>query len=157
MNTGCPCELNPGFATSFHPVASAAVLACGAVIRPADASGTSIGPNFFASNSFNSRFAAIRSGCHSGKLLVAISPAATSSELLWTRIWAWPESVRLIGKKIKAKRICDDLRSTSNAHVDTALGVPAEPNSGLSVRLIKAAPAAPAVAVEQPSRPSELA
>lgn len=70
------------------------------------------------------------------------------------------ESVRLIGKKIKAKRIYDDLRATSNAHVDTALGVPAGPNSGLSVRLIKVVPApvaASAGALEQPSAPSELA
>jgi len=44
-----------------------------------------------------------------------------------------PQSQALVGSKIKADRLLNDLRT--NIGVDTALGVPAGPNSGLSVRL----------------------
>lgn len=44
-----------------------------------------------------------------------------------------PESQTLIGKRISAARLLEDLRT--NVRVDTVLGVPAGPNSGLSVRL----------------------
>ena len=44
------------------------------------------------------------------------------------------ESEMRIGKKIGAQVLLDDLRATSNANMNTALGVPAGPNSGLSVR-----------------------
>jgi hypothetical protein len=46
-----------------------------------------------------------------------------------------PESQALIGAKINAKQLLQDLQI--NIGVDTALKVPAGPNSGLSVRLIK--------------------
>ena len=44
-----------------------------------------------------------------------------------------PESQALIGKTLDPKTLLDDLRERIG--VDTALGVPAGPNSGLSVRL----------------------
>ena len=44
-----------------------------------------------------------------------------------------PESERLIGKKIDSVNLLYDLRN--NIGVDTAFGLPAGPNSGLSVRL----------------------
>jgi|Deesub1362B_J571_1020462.scaffolds.fasta_scaffold02160_8 hypothetical protein len=44
-----------------------------------------------------------------------------------------PESQALIGKTLDPRKLLDDLRT--NIGVDTALGVPAGPNSGLSVRL----------------------
>jgi len=44
-----------------------------------------------------------------------------------------PESVAKIGQKISAQALLSDLRT--NIGVDTALGLPAGPNSGLSVRL----------------------
>ena len=44
-----------------------------------------------------------------------------------------PESQRMIGNTISAKALLDDLRA--HIGVDTALGLPAGPNSGLSVRL----------------------
>ena len=44
-----------------------------------------------------------------------------------------PESQVLVGSKIKADRLLHDLRT--NIGVDTALRVPAGPNSGLSIRL----------------------
>lgn len=44
------------------------------------------------------------------------------------------ESEIRIGKQIGAQALLDDLRATSNADMNTALGVPAGPNSGLSVR-----------------------
>ena len=44
-------------------------------------------------------------------------------------------SKELIGKTVDPKRLLEDLRK--NIGVDTALGVPAGPNSGLSVRIIK--------------------
>lgn len=43
-----------------------------------------------------------------------------------------PESEARIGAKVGAQKLLDDLRS--NVGVDTALGVPAGPNSGLTVR-----------------------
>lgn len=43
------------------------------------------------------------------------------------------ESEAKIGKHVSAKSLLDDLRA--NPGVDTALGLPAGPNSGLSVRL----------------------
>jgi hypothetical protein len=49
-----------------------------------------------------------------------------------------PESERLIGKKVKAAALLADLRTSIG--VDTALGIPAGPNSGLSVRIPKATP-----------------
>lgn len=47
-----------------------------------------------------------------------------------------PQSQALVGSKLKADRLLHDLRI--NIGVDTALGVPAGPNSGLSVRLPQA-------------------
>jgi len=47
-----------------------------------------------------------------------------------------PESQVLVGSKIKADRLLHDLRT--NIGVDTALRVPAGPNSGLSIRLPQA-------------------
>jgi len=44
-----------------------------------------------------------------------------------------PQSQVLVGSKLKADRLLHDLRI--NIGVDTALGVPAGPNSGLSIRL----------------------
>lgn len=44
-----------------------------------------------------------------------------------------PESQAKIGKKINAQTLLNDLRA--NPGVDTALGLPAGPNSGLSVKL----------------------
>ena len=44
-----------------------------------------------------------------------------------------PRSERLIGTDLGARRLLDDLGA--NRGVDTALGIPAGPNSGLSVRL----------------------
>jgi hypothetical protein len=44
-----------------------------------------------------------------------------------------PESERKIGSGIAPKQLLEDLRA--NPGVDTALGLPAGPNSGLSVRL----------------------
>lgn len=46
------------------------------------------------------------------------------------------ESQRLIGKKVSAAKLLDDLRH--NVGIDTALGIPAGPNSGLSVRIAAA-------------------
>ncbi len=43
-----------------------------------------------------------------------------------------PESQAKIGTRVNAATLLDDLRH--NVGVDTALGVPAGPNSGLSVR-----------------------
>lgn len=45
-----------------------------------------------------------------------------------------PESTARIGVLMDPQALLDDLRQ--NNHIDTALGVPAGPNSGLSVRLI---------------------
>ena len=45
-----------------------------------------------------------------------------------------PESEMRVGALIDADALLDDLRS--NIAVDTALGVPAGPNSGLSVRMV---------------------
>jgi len=44
-----------------------------------------------------------------------------------------PQSQVLVGSKLKAAKLLHDLRT--NIGVDTALGVPAGPNSGLSIRL----------------------
>lgn len=44
-----------------------------------------------------------------------------------------PESERLIGQQVDPQALLDDLRT--NIGTDTALGLPAGPNSGLSVRL----------------------
>jgi hypothetical protein len=44
-----------------------------------------------------------------------------------------PESQNMIGTKVSAKNLLEDLRA--HPGVDTALGLPAGPNSGLSVRL----------------------
>lgn len=44
-----------------------------------------------------------------------------------------PESTRKIGKSVIAQRLLDDLRNRIG--IETALGIPAGPNSGLSVRL----------------------
>lgn len=44
-----------------------------------------------------------------------------------------PDSQARIGKKISAKTLLEDLRTHQG--IDTALGLPAGPNSGLSVRL----------------------
>ncbi|MCJ7791157.1 MAG: hypothetical protein MUP49_01895 [Dehalococcoidia bacterium] len=44
-----------------------------------------------------------------------------------------PQSQVLVGSKLKADKLLHDLRI--NIGVDTALGVPAGPNSGLSIRL----------------------
>lgn len=48
-----------------------------------------------------------------------------------------PHSEERIGTRIDAQRLLDDLRAHPGG-IDTALGVPAGPNSGLSVRLPKA-------------------
>lgn len=45
-----------------------------------------------------------------------------------------PESQRVIGTRVKASALLDDLRVHQG--VDTALGVPAGPNSGLSVKTL---------------------
>jgi hypothetical protein len=45
-----------------------------------------------------------------------------------------PESDRLIGKRMNAAHLLDDLRS--NQGLDTALGLPPGANSGLSVKLV---------------------
>ncbi len=45
------------------------------------------------------------------------------------------ESQMRIGKRVRASALLNDLRQ--NIAVDTALGVPAGPNSGLSVRAIR--------------------
>lgn len=44
------------------------------------------------------------------------------------------ESERLIGKEVDAQTLLNDLRQ--NVGVDTALGLPAGPNSGISVQMI---------------------
>lgn len=44
-----------------------------------------------------------------------------------------PESIALIGTLVNAQTLLDDLRQ--NPGVDTALGLPGGPNSGLSVRI----------------------
>lgn len=44
-----------------------------------------------------------------------------------------PQSQVLVGSKLKTDRLLHDVRT--NIGVDTALGVPAGPNSGLSIRL----------------------
>lgn len=44
-----------------------------------------------------------------------------------------PESEDLIGKEVEAEKLLEDLRN--NIGVDTALGLPSGPNSGLSVKL----------------------
>lgn len=44
-----------------------------------------------------------------------------------------PESQAMLGKKVEAKALLDDLRSSPG--VEPALGIPPGPNSGLSVRL----------------------
>jgi hypothetical protein len=44
-----------------------------------------------------------------------------------------PQSQARVGSRLKANKLLNDLRT--NVGVDTALGVPAGPNSGLSVRL----------------------
>ena len=46
-----------------------------------------------------------------------------------------PESIAMIGKKLDPKRLLLDLRT--HIGVDTALGLPPGPNSGLSGRIIK--------------------
>ena len=48
-----------------------------------------------------------------------------------------PASQWLIGTRVKATKLLDDLRQ--NIGIDTSLGVPAGPNSGLSVRIPAAA------------------
>lgn len=44
------------------------------------------------------------------------------------------ESIQMIGKKVDSTKLLDDLRL--NIGVDTALGLPNGPNSGLSVKLV---------------------
>jgi hypothetical protein len=44
-----------------------------------------------------------------------------------------PDSNRRIGRSVNPRTLLDDLRR--NAGVDTALGIPPGPNSGLSVKL----------------------
>lgn len=46
-----------------------------------------------------------------------------------------PQSERLVGTTVDVHRLLRDLRT--NVGVDTALGIPAGPNSGLSVRLTR--------------------
>jgi len=46
-----------------------------------------------------------------------------------------PESQAIIGKKFKPEEILEDLRN--NKGVDTALGVPPGPNSGITIKLVK--------------------
>ncbi len=48
-----------------------------------------------------------------------------------------PDSKRKIGELVNPARLLQDLRS--NIGVDTALGIPAGPNSGLSVRIVSGA------------------
>jgi hypothetical protein len=47
-----------------------------------------------------------------------------------------PRSRQIIGMRINAQRLLDDLRAHPGG-IDAALGVPAGPNSGLSVRRVK--------------------
>ncbi|BEE07817.1 hypothetical protein [Aeromonas dhakensis] len=44
------------------------------------------------------------------------------------------ESKQMIGQIISPKELLDDLRT--NVGVDTALGLPAGPNSGLTIKLV---------------------
>lgn len=46
-----------------------------------------------------------------------------------------PESQAIIGKKLRPEKIIEDLRN--NLGVDTALGVPPGPNSGITIKLVK--------------------
>ena len=46
-----------------------------------------------------------------------------------------PESQEKIGKKLSANALLDDLRDSVG--VDTVLGLPAGPNSGLTIRMVK--------------------
>ncbi|MEI7252431.1 hypothetical protein [Pectobacterium versatile] len=46
-----------------------------------------------------------------------------------------PESQAIIGKKFRPEEILEDLRN--NPGVDTALGVPPGPNSGITIKLVK--------------------
>lgn len=46
-----------------------------------------------------------------------------------------PESQAIIGKKFRPEDILEDLRN--NPGVDTALGVPSGPNSGITIKLVK--------------------
>jgi hypothetical protein len=51
------------------------------------------------------------------------------------------ESIALVGSTVGARILLDDLRA--HPGVDTALGVPAGPNSGLTVRFLSVEEAAP--------------
>ncbi len=73
-------------------------------------------------------------------LCVAALSATTDSELEVYRAKEVsnprPESERLIGTRVRATQLLADLRQ--NIALDTVLGVPAGPNSGLSIRSIRA-------------------
>ncbi len=65
----------------------------------------------------------------------ALETGVTAPEVYRAKPVANPrfESERLIGRRLSAERLLADLRT--NRGVDTALGVPSGPNSGLSVRI----------------------
>lgn len=46
-----------------------------------------------------------------------------------------PESQAMLGKKLSAKALLEDLRKSIG--VDTVLGLPSGPNSGLTIRMVK--------------------
>lgn len=64
-----------------------------------------------------------------------------------------PRSQERIGTRVDAQRLLDDLRAHPGG-IDTALGVPSGPNSGLSVRLPKAGEAPSMTAEDLGSQPS---
>jgi hypothetical protein len=69
--------------------------------------------------------------------LRALSESAGLVEVYRAKVVTQPrsKSERLVGTHIDAQRLLDDLRR--NIGIDTALGVPAGPNSGLCVRLLR--------------------
>lgn len=77
-----------------------------------------------------------------GLCLVAIDSGVSTLEIYRAKVVAVPrsESQAKIGMRISAEALLRDLRTHQG--IDTALGLPSGPNSGLSVRLPEAAGAA---------------
>lgn len=70
-----------------------------------------------------------------GLAVVALEEGVTELEVYRAKAVTTPrfESDRLVGRRLSPNRLLADLRASPG--VDTALGVPAGPNSGLSVRV----------------------